>query len=724
MIFERLDLRTYRQGSDRFWEVRNSGILVYWPHGVGDWVFLSYILPLLEPSNKYFVTRSGDDTVALFDGSQAASPVYSGFDSTQTSDGAEVNLPHFGIRRDARGAVLPQSLADVVQREQITGLLDVPFLETFGRASFPFHSKARYMLQQLVRTDRLKTLDLGRPLKSGLCCAAPAFVRQWVESRLRSTTGWNGKRLCVVVRSGYTSTGKNWGHRWREDLPIDQRSEGEECRSFLRSLQRRDPGWVFVSMEDRMHDGNDTIRNRAVGSFSFAELFSGESGGPLPFAVVLKALLSFADLVVGVPAGPYHYAMAVPGLPVIGLWAEHFPSWYDEPKSESLHLISRNVWAGELGRRPGSFTTAGDLEFRTTCLESRVIPGDAVVEAVEGLLTLPSRGSRKLAAMNKAEVRKDFVAVTIGCGDQFRHCAELAAESCRKMTGLDTFILDERSLRFYNLKTPHHLKFHLFDVFPAAETILYFDADTIFCQRFDIAPYRNCLEFTCVNDLREDAAVISEARKAGVEPAEYFNSGLFIVNHTHHGGMLKLSSSLSGEMQSDFQDQTFLNAARGQLLIPIRNLPRAFNQLRLERTRNVRDVVVGHFRWIDSKPAQMRTTYFDWWTAKTGQSINALNGLEEWLVRGRWIYERIGYDQRPMTFHPDYTIGEGSAGRERFWEISYDGEIPVLWITSERETTLWTRLDGSSSWCGCWLEHEKMPISIRLRGEVGLRTNQ
>src|SRR6478735_12320715 len=92
MIFERLDLRTYRQGSDRFWEVRNSGILVYWPHGVGDWVFLSYILPLLEPSNKYFVTRSGDDTVALFDGSQAASPVYSGFDSTQTSDGAEVNL--------------------------------------------------------------------------------------------------------------------------------------------------------------------------------------------------------------------------------------------------------------------------------------------------------------------------------------------------------------------------------------------------------------------------------------------------------------------------------------------------------------------------------------------------------------------------------------------------------------------------------------------------------
>ena len=78
--------------------------------------------------------------------------------------------------------------------------------------------------------------------------------------------------------------------------------------------------------------------------------------------------------------------MVKQGLPVVGLWIEHFPSWYDEPKAESIHLISRNL--AEMGedRKPGTFSEAGGLVFRTRWLQSRIIPGQSAFEATSSFL--------------------------------------------------------------------------------------------------------------------------------------------------------------------------------------------------------------------------------------------------------------------------------------------------------------------------------------------------
>ena len=73
-------------------------------------------------------------------------------------------------------------------------------------------------------------------------------------------------------------------------------------------------------------------------------------------------------------------------MPTVGVWLEHLPSWYDEPKANSVHIVSRDVVEMGLDRRMGSFTDRGDLHFPTRWVDTRVITGEQVFEAVEVVL--------------------------------------------------------------------------------------------------------------------------------------------------------------------------------------------------------------------------------------------------------------------------------------------------------------------------------------------------
>jgi hypothetical protein len=114
-------------------------------------------------------------------------------------------------------------------------------------------------------------------------------------------------------------------------------------------------------------------------------VFGPASSGTLPFGLILKAIVNFASLSVGVPTGPFHVSMVKRDLPTIGIWIEHSPIWYDEPKDCAIHLVGSEA----LHRDPRVLSQNGEvgsLGHRIIALPTRIIPGEQVLSAVESLL--------------------------------------------------------------------------------------------------------------------------------------------------------------------------------------------------------------------------------------------------------------------------------------------------------------------------------------------------
>ncbi len=237
-----------------------------------------------------------------------------------------------------------------------------------------------------------------------------------------------------------------------------------------------------------------------------------------------------------------------------------------------------------------------------------------------------------------------MIAVTIGVGERYELLAKLAAESCRRRTGLETRILDAEAVRRYGVAHPHHLKFKMFDAFPDAETILYFDADTIFLKPHNFREFENLPELVCVGDLADKGWVIQDARRVGIPPTEYFNSGFFILNRTHHRQMLAKAEALLATLKSPFKDQTQLNAARVQLSNPARRLPKEFNWLdfhHLVKPAQTKNIVIGHMHGIASRPAEQLRWFFSFWSCPV-EDFRARIG------RGDGILRRITGTQNPV----------------------------------------------------------------------------
>lgn len=207
-----------------------------------------------------------------------------------------------------------------------------------------------------------------------------------------------------------------------------------------------------------------------------------------------------------------------------------------------------------------------------------------------------------------------MIAVTIGVGEKYELLAALAADSCRRRTGLQVHILGPEAVQRHGLQKPHHLKFRMFKEFPEAETILYFDADTIFLKDFDPHAYVNQPEFICVHDLWDRGWIIQDARRVGIPPTEYFNSGLFILNRTHHQKLLETAEHLLQVIHSPFKDQTVLNAARVRLGVPVRWLGKEFNHLSFPDSKESERAVIGHMHGIGDRPTESIRRFYQHWS--------------------------------------------------------------------------------------------------------------
>ena len=358
-----LRVRALREDRGRFASLRDARVLIYWPHGLGDWVHFGVLAPLLEPSNAYAITRFGDDYVSLYEGcSSQVQALLSGVRSP--SDGAERGARHLGMhlkKCDGRrlDLTLPAPFDESVTRFAPGVALWTDYPETEGLTAYPFHTKARNLARLLIRPERLATLDLTRPLRHAIDFTASVNTAHLVDERLARFAP-PGTRVGIISRTGVTASRKNWG-------------EGAEARAFVAAMRRESPRWHFISMEDeKLGDG----------VAGFRALFADVDE---PFARLYKALAQRIDLFIGIPAGPLHFTMARGRVPTVGLWLAHHPDWYDEPNPAAIHLIGRYVRDRGFDRRPATATKPAELAHRLRYLDSSSIDADAVIETVKEL---------------------------------------------------------------------------------------------------------------------------------------------------------------------------------------------------------------------------------------------------------------------------------------------------------------------------------------------------
>jgi hypothetical protein len=357
-------IRAMREDRGRFAALRERRVLVYWPHGLGDWVHFGYVAPLLDDSNAYAIARFGDDYVSMLEGSPQVRALFSGVRAP--GDGTQLGAANFGLTlrqcsgKDVRLKV-PSPLAQGVSNFAPDTLLWTDYPETEGRTPYPFHTKARNLARLLVRPERLAGFDLSRPLRSALDFAAPEGMQERIDERLARVLP-KGKRLCVISRSGITAARKNWG-------------DGSEARDFVAALRRRASDWIVLSMED------EELGENVVG---FRSLFADVDE---PFARILRALAARIDLFVGVPAGPLHFILAHGGIPVVGLWVAHHPDWYDEPNPSAIHIVGRYVRDRGFDRRVATTSKPPSLRHRLCYLDAATIGAEPVLDAASQLVS-------------------------------------------------------------------------------------------------------------------------------------------------------------------------------------------------------------------------------------------------------------------------------------------------------------------------------------------------
>lgn len=94
------------------------------------------------------------------------------------------------------------------------------------------------------------------------------------------------------------------------------------------------------------------------------------------------------------------------------------------------------------------------------------------------------------------------------------------------------------------------------------------------------------------------------------------------------------------------------------------------------------------------------------------QSDQERKAIEE-LISGDFIYHRVGYDCRPMSFLPDKTVGRGAAAFEIFWNITEQFGALFLDIC-DKYGKLTCRLEKCESgrWIGRWTRMAKMPVEV------------
>ena len=367
--------------------LKNANIVIYFAHGIGDFVMFNNVVHFLaKNNNKLYITRFGDDYIGIQDRCELLQPLYVGINSINTNDGADYSNQHFQLLNSDK-LKITAAMQKNLERINCTHVCVEDMLEHRGNIfKPPFHSKPRELIQSfqdLLTPEERESLK--RPLPNAINISPNPLVDELIERRLRTLTPYNDDtKLVVITRYGATSCSKNWGHTFRTPA---YPKEGDEARRFISLCRHKNKKIVFVSMEHRHVCGKDSIVNHAYNVFGFGELFSPVEPESLsiPYAMLLMALFRKTDIHVGCATGASGVATLFANLRNVILWPEMFPSWFFEPTPNTYNLIGSD----DVDSRKacmGSFDIYEGLNYQTTYIRTPHIPPEVVYRLIEDRL--------------------------------------------------------------------------------------------------------------------------------------------------------------------------------------------------------------------------------------------------------------------------------------------------------------------------------------------------
>jgi hypothetical protein len=370
--------RLFDERGRRFSQLRNANVLIYWPHGFGDFVHLGYLLPLFEPSNRYWIARYGDDFSALYRNETQFRMMPTGVTNVANCFGSSARDFHLGIRYGSQNGsseelrVTPE-FAERMRQAEIDTVLWTDYPDPNGTQTFPYHTKIRSLAQSLVAPVRLAQFDLGRRLVHASHFAADIVADTYVAQRLQALFGGRDiTELCVVLSGGHTAPKKNW--------------DEDAMRSFVETYIDARPARRAVVLLNDSPIAEALKRARPEFVSTWDTVFPDGTGAhDLAYAARIRAILQRSALMVGVPAGPMHLALAM-GVPTVGLWRAHHPVAYEEPNASAVHIVTRNVHGAEHPQARIAKTVPAASISRQLLLDEDTIPASIVGEVAEALL--------------------------------------------------------------------------------------------------------------------------------------------------------------------------------------------------------------------------------------------------------------------------------------------------------------------------------------------------
>jgi lipopolysaccharide biosynthesis glycosyltransferase len=166
-----------------------------------------------------------------------------------------------------------------------------------------------------------------------------------------------------------------------------------------------------------------------------------------------------------------------------------------------------------------------------------------------------------------------MIALTIASDLAYLRLAFAAAKSVRWSTGLEAEVV-----RHYEDSPAAFRKLAILDEY-RDQTVLYFDADTRFLQRWDVSGYDDRPYVVAVRDVGNPEAIAADCRRYKLQPEAYLNTGLWIANQRHaEAWQLADQIRQTPDYKTAFQyEQTALNAAIQQQQTPVLILDRRYN---------------------------------------------------------------------------------------------------------------------------------------------------